>query len=254
MPAVSNAVLCATLSQVANLEARIDELYQRPLDEFTSARNALAKTLSGEAKRQVAALKKPTSALWAVNQLYWRLPATYKALVDASEKLRAAHRTVLEGKKSDIRKAERLHHHTLERAVTETSNLVVDGAGTPSEAMVATVRRVLAGLPGADRAGRFTQEPPPAGFSLLEGVAIKAQPAHKSVARDRHAEARTQRKVAEDERRRHKAEQLERKAEAARRSQEAQAQRALDRARRTELRAAERRKAAEERLAALARK
>ena len=71
------------------LESQIDELYKLPLDEFTKARNALAKTLSGNDKKDVSSLVKPSVAMWVVNQLYWRDPATYKALVDASEKLRA---------------------------------------------------------------------------------------------------------------------------------------------------------------------
>jgi len=246
---------------VASLEARIDELYRLPLDEFTGARNALAKTLTGDARQQVTSLKKPTSALWAVNQLYWHSSATYKALVDASERLRAAHRAVLEGKKADLRKAERLHRDTLERAVAATAKLLAQSPGTHSEAVLATARRVLAGLPGDERAGRLVQEPPPAGFSLLEGIAIKVPPTRESASRAKPNEAlrdgeaaRAPRTTAADERRRQKAEELEKKAEAARRLQEAQAQRALDRARRAELQAAERRRAAEEKLDALSRK
>lgn len=231
-----------------SLDARIDELYQLPLDEFTSSRNALAKTLSSDAKRQVASLIKPTRALWAVNQLYWRASPTYKALIDASEKLRAAHRAVLGGKKADVREAERLHRHTLERAVAAIADILAKGGDTPSEAVLATARRVLAGLPSDDRAGRLTQEPPPAGFSLLEGVSIKARPPRESAPparaaksdREDEAAARARRQSAADERRR----QL----------QEARAQRALDRATRAEKLAAERRKAAEERLASLAKK
>lgn len=230
---------------MSSLDSQIDELYQRPLDEFTQARNALAKTLSGDAKRKIASLKKPTVALWAVNQLHWRASATYKALIDASEKLRAAHRSVLEGKKADLRKAERLHRATLERAMTATSALLAKNGGEPSEAVLATIRRVLAGLPGKDHAGRLTQEPPPAGFSLLEGVAIKALPA---------ADAAPGAESAAGERQRQKAEEAQAKADAARRRQEAKAQRALDKAKRAELEAAERRRAAEEKLAALARK
>jgi hypothetical protein len=244
-----------------SLQARIDELYQLPLDEFTSARNALAKTLSGDAKRQVASLTKPTRALWGVNQLYWRAPATYKALVDAAEKLRAAHRAVLEGKKADLRNAERLHRHTLERAVAATSDLLAQSGDPPSEAVLATARRVLAGLPSGDHAGRFTEEPPPAGFSLLEGVALKAQPIREPAPRaklannvpDREAALRARQQSAAEERRRRKAEELEKKAEAVRRREEARARLALDRARRAEVRAIERRKAAEEKLAALTR-
>jgi hypothetical protein len=52
------------------LDARIDQLYQLPLEEFTSARNALAKDAGADAAR-VRALTKPPIAAWAVNQLHW---------------------------------------------------------------------------------------------------------------------------------------------------------------------------------------
>ena len=67
----------------SKLESQIDEIYQLPLDEFTKARNALAKTLSGNDKKAVSSLVKPSVAMSIVNHLYWRDPATYKALVDA---------------------------------------------------------------------------------------------------------------------------------------------------------------------------
>ena len=42
------------------LDAKIDDLYQLGLSEFTSARNALAKSLSGAEAKRVKALPKPT--------------------------------------------------------------------------------------------------------------------------------------------------------------------------------------------------
>ena len=93
----------------STLESQIDEIYKLPLDEFTKARNALAKTLAGNDKAHVLSLVKPSVAMSIVNQLYWRDPATYKALVDASEKLRGAHRAALSGKKVDTRVPDELH-------------------------------------------------------------------------------------------------------------------------------------------------
>lgn len=97
----------------SKLESQIDDLCKLPLDEFTKARNALAKTLSGGDKKAVASLVKPSVAMWIVNQLYWQDAATYKALVDASEKLRAAHRAALNGKTVDTRRPDELHRTTL---------------------------------------------------------------------------------------------------------------------------------------------
>ena len=60
----------------AKIEPQVDELYKLPLDEFTKARNTLAKTLSGTDKKGVAALVKPSVAMWVVNQLYWQDAST----------------------------------------------------------------------------------------------------------------------------------------------------------------------------------
>src|SRR5688500_11417335 len=88
----------------SKLDTQMDALYKLPLDEFTNTRNALAKTLSGADKKDVTSLVKPSVAMWVFNQLYWQDAPTYKALVDASEKLRAAHRAALNGRGVDTRK------------------------------------------------------------------------------------------------------------------------------------------------------
>lgn len=170
-----------------SFESKVDELYQRPLAEFTSARNALSKTLSGDHKRIVASLPKPTVPLWAINQLYWKDPSTYKALIDASEKLRTAHRAVIGGKKVDLRKPDEVHRSALERAAAKTVSLLERAAGNVSEPVRTAIRRTLATLPGDEQAGRLTREPEPAGFSLFAGVkphAAKVSPAH-AAERDR---------------------------------------------------------------------
>ena len=56
------------------LDDEIDALYQLHLDEFVTARNALAKR-SGDRAPEIRALVKPVAPAWAVNQLYWRARA-----------------------------------------------------------------------------------------------------------------------------------------------------------------------------------
>ena len=158
----------------SKLDPQIDELYTLPLDEFTKARNTLAKTLSGAAKKDVASLVKPSVAMWVVNQLYWQDAPTYKALVDASEKLRAAHRAALNGRNVDTRKADELHRTTLEKALVKAL-AIAQKKGTPvTDPVRDAVRRTLAALPTEEPPGRLTREPPPVGFSLLTGIKPKA--------------------------------------------------------------------------------
>jgi hypothetical protein len=192
---------------------KIDELYRLPLEEFTKARNALGKSLSGDEKRIVASLPKPTLPMWAVNQLYWNDRATYKALIDAAEKLRVAHRAVLGGKKADLRKPDEVHRAALERATAKATDLLQQAAGRISEPARDTIRRALAALPNDEQAGRLTREPAAAGFSLFAGVTPR--PAKASVP---PKPERTQKKPdeaavrREAQREQHRAEQARQKA------------------------------------------
>mgnify|MGYP001176960089 CR=1 FL=1 len=67
------------------LDDQIDQLYQLPLDEFTVARNALAKD-SGAS--EIKKLEKPNLAAWTVNQLYWRNRKAYDEVTKAAERMR----------------------------------------------------------------------------------------------------------------------------------------------------------------------
>jgi hypothetical protein len=142
------------------IDPKIDALFQLPLDEFTQKRNALAKELSGESKKQVKFLTKPPLPIWAVNQLFWHDRPTYNALIDASEKLRTAHRSLLSGlsgPKADVRKAEAVHRAALEKAVGKTIALLEQSQGQISDAARETVRKTLAALPTDEAPGRLTR-------------------------------------------------------------------------------------------------
>jgi hypothetical protein len=152
------------------LEPQIDELYTLPLDEFTKARNTLAKALSGSDKKHLASLVKPSVPMWVINQVYWQDAPTYKALVDASEKLRAAHRAALNGRKVDTSKPDELHRTTVEKAFARATAIAQKQGTTLTPAVRDAVRRTLAALPTDEAPGRLTREPAPVGFSLLTGI------------------------------------------------------------------------------------
>lgn len=92
--------LCRSTIIDMDLESEIDRLYQLPLDQFTPARNALAKDLAGAPAQQVKALAKPALAAWTVNQLYWTDRKTFDGLIEAAARLRSAHRATIEGRKA----------------------------------------------------------------------------------------------------------------------------------------------------------
>jgi len=80
----------------------VDDLYGLPFDEFVPARNALARELRKAGKRdeaaEVAALRKPSVAAWAVDQLVRTQRQAVSELFDAGDALRAAQDDVLAGR------------------------------------------------------------------------------------------------------------------------------------------------------------
>ena len=83
------------------IERAAEELYGLPPGDFTRARDARAKELRGDGERDAAnavkALRKPTVAAWALNQLARRREKDLAALLSAGEKLRAAQEELLSG-------------------------------------------------------------------------------------------------------------------------------------------------------------
>jgi hypothetical protein len=152
-----------------------DRLYQLPLDQFTPARNALAKG-AGPRAAEIKALEKPGAAAWAVNQLFWQERAIYDELIEASSALRAAYRDQLAGNSSDVRGAEAAHQAAVKRA-TQTARALIEGDGSKaSDAVMEAVRETLDILPGSEPPGRLTKPLKRTGFEALEGFTISARP------------------------------------------------------------------------------
>jgi hypothetical protein len=79
----------------------VDDLYGLPLDRFVPGRTALAKELRGAGRREeaaaVAALRKPSVAAWAVNQLVRTQRREIGELFETGDALRGAQDQVLAG-------------------------------------------------------------------------------------------------------------------------------------------------------------
>jgi hypothetical protein len=172
---------------VSALDGKIDELYQLPLAEFTAARNALAKTLSGDEARAVKRLAKPTVVPWAINQLYARARFVYDRLLESGEALREAQLAALEGRgtakpkrsehPTDLRRLSEAHRKALAEAVDRAAALAASHGSRPD---VEPLSRMLEALSLSatrpDHPGRFTELVQPAGFEALTGVTL-AEPA-----------------------------------------------------------------------------
>jgi hypothetical protein len=162
------------------LDDETGQLYQRPLEEFTPARNALAKQAGKDGPR-IRALPKPSVPAWAVNQLYWRDRHAWDALVAAADNARAVNRAVLAGKSGDVRAANQVHEEAVESAFKATLAQLSASGHPVTDATRQAISTTLRALPGSDPPGRLTKPLQPGGFDALVGLTVSARPSASSV-------------------------------------------------------------------------
>jgi hypothetical protein len=194
-------------------EDELDRLYHGALEEFTSARNELAKELRDQREREAAdwvkALPKPTHAAWLVNQLAARKPGEVKRLLEAASKLRELQGALLEGGVDEqrLRKAaarEREAAADLSETAQALGREHQVGAGILDR--VAETPQAAAADPDVARAielGRLTREQRATGFGAAVAPSAGAKPARK---RRKADQARERRERAVTEKRRKAAE------------------------------------------------
>lgn len=153
------------------LETEIDRLYQLPLDEFTAARNALARGAGAEAP-EIRQLAKPPIAAWAINQLYWKRREVYDALIEAANTLRKTHTTILAGRRVDLREPTRAHEDALDAALKGTLAILEDAGHPATDSTRQSVLTTLRALPSNETPGRLTDVLQPGGFEMLQGLSI----------------------------------------------------------------------------------
>lgn len=153
-----------------DIEAEIDRLYQMSPEEFTDARNALAKQLDGEEARRVKSLKKPNLAAWAVNQLHWRAPAIEAELRKAIEHLREAHGLVLAGRAVDLAGATTAHREALKRATAKVHEILREAARPITMETTRSITQTLEALRDDGVLGRLDRPLSPEGFDALKDV------------------------------------------------------------------------------------
>jgi hypothetical protein len=170
------------LAVVPELDAELDRLYGLPLDEFTAARNELATRLrkagQAEAAESVRALRKPSVAVWTVNQVARRHPGEIAELVDSGNRVRDAQAKALRGTGAeDVREATAAERASL-RKVTRLAEGMLNEEGRPATA--ATLERVASTLRAAAvepdaaallTAGRLPDEVESSGFAALAAMA-----------------------------------------------------------------------------------
>jgi len=199
---------------VANAEA--ERLYGLPLDEFTAARDELAKELRKDGRREeateIAALRKPVLAAWVVNMLARDERADVRRLVDAA----AAIRSGREGTDGELRE-------TLER-LTGAARKLLEAEGRSPDAVLqqvaSTLRAGAASEPDLLLAGTLAQTLEASGFGAMAGASLA--PTTRRARAEKTEQPKVDRRAVERARRaladaRDEARRLERAANAAER-------------------------------------
>jgi hypothetical protein len=157
-------------------------LWEVPPEQFVEARNALVRELrdhgqTGEAKR-VAALRKPSTPLWIVNQLGRRAGAVVEELIEATQRARRAQ--VQAGARDELHHAMRAQREALHKLLGEAEKAAA-GIGTRITPEIRrriqdTMQTAAAADPKGLREGTLEEELSAAGFGALlaGGVAARA--------------------------------------------------------------------------------
>jgi hypothetical protein len=229
-------------------------LYALPRDDFIPARTEMARRLKEAGKSEEAAelakLRKPTVAAWAVNQLARREARMLDELVKAGEGLKKAQRS---GK--DLRTATAERRRLIDRLVSSAAAKLKDAGHGDSPSTLQGVAHSLEAIAtdtdALDQIRRGVLEkelPAPAGFGELAGLQVV--PSGKTTD---EAPARKARKPKVDQRAREKVDRLTGQAEEAEEEARslanaaAKAERAAIRARNDAQRAEDRARKARER-------
>jgi hypothetical protein len=249
----------------------VDALYGLDPSEFTAARNALAKRLRSEGRREdaaaVAALRKPNVVAAALNRAARRSPELVDDALAAGDRLRAATEAAVGGDASGLREANAEDRKATDALVDEAAGDLANGGASLREKAAATIRAAVLDEDLADELRRGVLETDHStsdlGIGFGFGLAATADGGDATVidlpaarraraakrrpnADDREAErVRAEAAEAERARRRHVA-ALEEAASKA----EAHASRLVARAERLEAEAAEARREADEASAA----
>ncbi len=166
-----------------------DDLYGLPLDRFVPERTALSKALRAGGRRDaanaVAALRRPSVAAWAVNQLVRSQGTSVGALFDAGEGLRAAQEKLLAGSGDGraLRAASKRERAAVDELVQAARGLLDSDGHELSAAVVERVSETLhaAALdPDACeqvRPGRLERELRHVGLGLGESLFAGSAPA-----------------------------------------------------------------------------
>ncbi|MEX1361598.1 MAG: hypothetical protein AB1Z98_00605, partial [Nannocystaceae bacterium] len=193
----------------AELQRGLDALFRGPRERFVAERNALAKRLRAEQRREDAALvmatSKPSVSAWAVGQLWWTRRDDVLALRRAGDRQR---RAVQQGAgPAEAAAAARERRQVLDALLDAAAAVLAEAGhaeGTSTMRRIGTTLEALAAYgsgPDAPHPGRLTKDLDPPGFEMLAALGAVFEPAQP----EPDAIQRAQRTALAEEERAHEA-------------------------------------------------
>jgi hypothetical protein len=239
------------VTESKEVEQAAEELYGLPPGEFTRARDARVKKVRKDGDREAAAaikaLRKPTVAAWALNQLARRRSKDLDALLSAGEELRAAQEELLGGgDRSAFQEAAAQERELVARLSADATALASEAgerAGGLQEKVAETLHAAALDEETADelRAGRLVREREAiGGFGAADSAPAPSSTKRPAKARAKKPPARSKSKTTST-----REEASNRQRLAAAKTDERHARRELDAAARAVEHAGERAEAAE---------
>lgn len=150
--------------------AAAETLYGLPLGEFTDARNALARQLRSDGRRdeaaEVAALRKPVLAAWVVNRLARDEPEDVGRLIETAVGIRSGRPDADAG-----------FREALERLTAAARRLLEDEGHVRDDVLqqvVGTLREGAAADPELLASGTLVRPLEPSGFGAMAGASAPA--------------------------------------------------------------------------------
>jgi hypothetical protein len=180
MSTATSTRVTSTRRYASTVADELDALFALPPEEFTAARDRLAKaTEDRDAAKAVKALRRPTVAAWAVNQTVRRHLDALERLLTAGREVRAAQRRAASGLSAPAFGKAIAERRRLVGELTDLATAVLTEAGRAPEPQTRAIANTFEAAAADDSAaeavaeGRLSKElTPPTGFEILGGFEL----------------------------------------------------------------------------------
>jgi hypothetical protein len=153
-------------------ERSLEALFQAPLDRFVAERKRLATALRADGDAagatELAALRRPTTSAWTVNQLWWQARDAFDELLATAKRVRKGDREAMPAYRDALASLRKRAGGILKEAGHGTNETILRRVSTTLTALAAT------GGFEPDPAGALSADRDPPGFEAVDPRPITA--------------------------------------------------------------------------------